>query len=169
MNKCIFSGFISSDIKSDNINLKNGEVMRKCSFNIACSRKSREKTADFPRVIALGRNAENIEKFFSRGQGIEVICHVQTGSYEGKNGRVYTTDLIVDEFEFAKSRKSDEESTPVNNSYGAENQSNDTHTGGATFGEMVANQNEPPKQQEEEFINIPENISDDELDDLPFL
>lgn len=109
MNKFIFSGFISSDIKGDDVKLKSGETMRKCSFNIACQRKTKDKSADFPRVTALGKNAENIEKFFSKGQGIEVSGHVQTGSFEGKNGKVYTTDFIIDEFEFAKTRKSDEQ------------------------------------------------------------
>lgn len=143
MNKLIFSGFISTDIKSETITLKSGETMKKCSFNIACQRKSKDKTADFPRVIALGKNAENIEKFFSRGQGIEVVGHVQTGSYEGKNGKVYTTDLIVDDFEFAKARKSDETASSNSN-----NSTND----------------DPPSSPDAGFVNVPDGIEED----LPF-
>ena len=156
MNKFIFSGYISSDIKGEDINLKSGDTMRKCSFNIACQRKSKDKSADFPRVTALGKNAVNIEKFFTRGQGIEVTGHVQTGSYEGKNGKVYTTDHIIDEFEFAKVRKSDEESTPVNEVSTTNEQPQDTHT----------ESSEPPSAPDDSFMNIP---GDDDMPDLPFL
>lgn len=150
MNKFIFSGFISSDIKSDDIKLKSGESMKKVSFNIACQRKTKDKSADFPRVTALGKNAENIEKFFTRGQGIEVTGHVQTGSYEGKNGKVYTTDHIIDEFEFAKVRKSDEESTPVSNTGYEASANDDTHT-------------EPQPAPDDGFMDIPEDLGE-----LPF-
>lgn len=163
MNKFIFSGFISSDIKSDDIKLKSGESMKKVSFNIACQRKTKDKSADFPRVTALGKNAENIERFFTRGQGIEVTGHVQTGSYEGKNGKVYTTDHIIDEFEFAKVRKSDEESTPVSGSYSSDNTNNDTHT------ESTENpqSNEQPSAPDDNFMNIPDDL-DSEIGELPF-
>lgn len=156
MNKCIFTGFISSEIKGEDITLKSGESMRKCGFNIGCSRKSRSKGADFPRVIALGKNAENIEKYFSKGQGIEVICHVQTNNYKNKEGKmVYITELIVDEFEFAKTRKSDEQA-----------QQND---GGLEVPQQEEQPSEvPPSQPAEEFMNIPENILDDDIADLPF-
>ena len=163
MNKFIFSGFISSDIKSDDINLKSGDTMRKCSFNIACQRKSKDKSADFPRVTALGKNAENIEKFFTRGQGIEVTGHVQTGSYEGKNGKVYTTDHIIDEFEFAKVRKSDEESTPVSGSYSTDTINNDTHTESTDSPQS----NEQPSAPDDSFMNIPDDL-DSEIGELPF-
>jgi len=153
MNKFIFSGFISTEIKIDDIKLKSGESMKKVSFNIACQRKSKDKSADFPRVTALGKNAENIEKFFTRGQGIEVTGHVQTGSYEGKNGKVYTTDHIIDEFEFAKVRKADEESTPVTTENTSSTQNN-THT-------------DPEETQgtDEGFMDIPDDVA---LSDLPF-
>lgn len=154
MNKFIFSGFISSDIKVDDIKLKSGESMKKASFNIACQRKSKDKSADFPRVTALGKNAENIEKFFTRGQGIEVTGHVQTGSYEGKNGKVYTTDHVIDEFEFAKVRKADEESTPVTHDNTIPTH-NDTHT----------NDPEVAQGTEEGFMSIPDDVA---LSDLPF-
>ena len=146
MNKFIFSGFISSDIKGDDVKLKSGETMRKCSFNIACQRKTKDKSADFPRVTALGKNAENIEKFFSKGQGIEVSGHVQTGSYEGKNGKVYTTDFMIDEFEFAKTRKSDEQNFEAP---GEQSQSES---------------NDGRPSAPDEFMDIPDGVDDE----LPF-
>lgn len=162
MNKGTLIGFISSDIKSENITLKNGETMKKIGFNIACQRKGKGAGADFPRLVAFGKTAEVIEQYMSKGRGCIIEFHVQTGSYTNKEGKkIYSTDLVCDSIEFPPVKKNEE----------SQDYSDNTHTsesGGATFGEMVANQNEPPKQQEEEFINIPENISDDELDDLPF-
>lgn len=147
MNKFIFSGFISTDIKGDDIKTKNGETMRKCSFNIACQRKTKDKSADFPRVTAIGKNAELIEQFFSKGRGIEVTGHVQTGSYEGKNGKVYTTDHIIDEFEFPKVTRAEEQIS--NNSDVAEN---------------VQETSNEPQPSPNNFVEVP----DDVLNDLPF-
>lgn len=146
MNKFIFSGFISSEIKGEDVKLKNGETMRKCGFNIACQRKSRDKGADFPRITVLGKTAETIEKYFSKGQGIEVSGHVQTGSYDGKNGKVYTTDFILDDFEFAKTRKSEEQLAAAP----AETKQSETSDGRPSA--------------PDEFMNIPA----DDMDNLPF-
>jgi single-strand DNA-binding protein len=121
MNNWTGSGFISRDIDVKDIQTKSGETMKMARFSIACQRKGKNAGADFVGCVAYGKNAETLEKYFSKGRGIEVRCHVQTGSYEGKNGKVYTTDLVVDEIEFPKVRKADEqnysepqESEPVN-------------------------------------------------------
>ena len=59
------------------------------------------KGADFPNCVAFGKNAENIEKFSGKGLRVQVTGHLQTGSYEDKDGKkVYTTDVIADRVEF---------------------------------------------------------------------
>ena len=83
---------------------QNGE-MAICRFRLAVARrfkKQGEPDADFLNMVAFGKNAENIQKYFSKGSLILAESHVQTGSYKNKDGRtVYTTDFIVDSWEFA--------------------------------------------------------------------
>jgi single-strand DNA-binding protein len=74
-------------------------------FNIAIDRgKNRDgekRGADFPRVKAFGKTAENIERFVSKGNMVGVHGRLETGSYKNKNGdMVYTTDVIADRVEF---------------------------------------------------------------------
>lgn len=163
MNKGTLIGFISSDIKSETINLKNGETMLKVGFNIACNRKTKDKTADFPRVIAFGKTAEVIEKYLGKGRGVIVQFHVQTSSYTNKEGKkIYQTDLVCDEVEFPPVRR-DEESTPVSESYSTDTINNDTHIESTDSPQS----NEQPSAPDDSFMNIPDDL-DSEIGELPF-
>ena len=154
MNKGVLGGFISSDIKESDVTLKDGSTMKKAKFSIACQRKGKDSGADFVYVTALGKNAENIIKFFHNGRGITVDYHIQTGRYTNKDGKtVYTEDKIVDNFEFPYLRKADEESAPVSKTNYSGSDSNSTQT-----------ENNPPAASD--FVNVPEDI--DLNDDLPF-
>ena len=59
-----------------------------------------KKRVDYPNIIVFGKTAENCEKYLHKGSKCAVRGKIQTGSYEGKNGTVYTTDVIADEVEF---------------------------------------------------------------------
>lgn len=76
-------------------------------FTVAVDRrfkKDGEATADFISCVAFGKTAEFIERFFSKGRRIGLVGHIQTGSYDNKDGqKVYTTDVYVDECEFVDS------------------------------------------------------------------
>lgn len=78
--------------------------MAVATFSIAIDRpvkQGQEKKADFPRVTAFGRQAENCEKFLAKGRLVGVQGRIQTGSYTNKDGRtVYTTDVVADRVEF---------------------------------------------------------------------
>ena len=66
-----------------------------------------EQTADFINCVAFGRAGEFAEKYFRKGIKIAVTGRIQTGSYTNKDGvRVYTTDIVVEEQEFAESKNS---------------------------------------------------------------
>lgn len=68
-------------------------------------REGAERQSDFPSVVAFGRQAETIEKFFRKGSRIGITGRLQTGSYADKDGRaVFTTDVIVNGFDFCESR-----------------------------------------------------------------
>lgn len=78
--------------------------MAVAQFTVAVNRpkdKDGKSVADFPRCIAFGKTAENLEKFTSKGRLIAVQGRIQTGSYKNKNGdTIYTTDVIADRVEF---------------------------------------------------------------------
>lgn len=78
--------------------------MAVAQFTVAVNRpkdKDGKSVADFPRCIAFGKTAENLEKFTSKGRLIAVQGRIQTGSYKNKAGEtVYTTDVIADRVEF---------------------------------------------------------------------
>lgn len=78
-------------------------------------RKNNEPTADFIGCVALGKNGEFAEKYLHKGIKIAVTGRIQTGSYTNRDGqRVYTTDILIEEQEFAESKKnqSEEQSQP---------------------------------------------------------
>lgn len=91
--------------------------MANARFVVAVNRKlSKEKrqeaenngypTADFISCVAWGKTAENIDNYFKKGQRIAVSGHIQTGSYEKDGQRIYTTDVVVDSFDFVESNSS---------------------------------------------------------------
>lgn len=64
-----------------------------------------EQSADFISCVAFGRSGEFAEKYLHQGTKIVVTGRIQTGSYTNKDGqRVYTTDVVVEEQEFAESK-----------------------------------------------------------------
>ena len=64
-----------------------------------------EQSADFIGCVAFGRNAEFAEKYLRQGTKIVLTGRIQTGSYTNRDGqKVYTTDIVVEEQEFAESK-----------------------------------------------------------------
>lgn len=70
------------------------------------ARKDGEREADFISCVAWRKTAENIAKYFKKGQLIGVDGRIQTRSYDDKNGqRVYVTEVVVDNFAFLSSKQ----------------------------------------------------------------
>lgn len=64
-----------------------------------------EQNVDFIGCVAFGRNAEFAEKYLRQGTKIVLTGRIQTGSYTNRDGqKVYTTDIVVEEQEFAESK-----------------------------------------------------------------
>ena len=64
-----------------------------------------EQTADFISCVAFGKAAEFTEKYLKKGTKIAVTGRIQTGSYTNRDGqKVYTTDVVIEEQEFAESK-----------------------------------------------------------------
>ena len=71
-----------------------------------------EQSADFISCVAFGRAGEFAEKYLHQGTKIVVTGRIQTGSYTNKDGqRVYTTDVVVEEQEFAESKNASSANT----------------------------------------------------------
>lgn len=110
MNKVILMGRLTRD---PDIRYSQGErSMAIARFTLAVDRRRRsgdnngnEQTADFISCVAFDRQAEFAEKYLRQGTKMVVIGRIQTGSYTNKDGqKVYTTEVVVDELEFAESK-----------------------------------------------------------------
>ena len=110
MNRVILMGRLTRDPE---VRYSNGErQMAIARYTLAVDRRGRraadgnEQTADFIQCVAFDRAAEFAEKYFHQGQRVLVSGRIQTGSYTNKDGqKVYTTDVIVDDQEFADSKQ----------------------------------------------------------------
>ena len=70
-------------------------------------RDGEERGADFINLVAFGNRAETMKKYLTKGSQIAVDGRIQTGSYDGADGKkVYTTDVIVENFQFLDSKGS---------------------------------------------------------------
>jgi len=112
MNNCTFIGTMVRDpeLRTGNTNV--------CNFTLAVNRtfkKEGQPDADFPRFVSFAKTADAINQYFKKGDEIAIVGHLQTGSYDGKNGKVYTTDIIVDKFSFTRGKKSDGNQAPQQN------------------------------------------------------
>ncbi len=145
MNKVILMGRLTRDPE---VRYSQGaEPLAIARYTLAVDRRGRrdaggnDQTADFIPCVAFGRAGEFAEKYLRQGTKMVVTGRIQTGSYTNKDGnRVYTTEVIVEEQEFAESKASSD-----NSSYAAERPA-------------------PQSASADGFMSIPEGIEND----LPF-
>lgn len=136
MNKVILMGRLTRDPE---VRYTQGDnAMAIARYSLAVDRRFKrdgEPDADFINCVAFGKAGEFAEKYLKKGTKIAVVGRIQTGSYTNKDGqKVYTTDVVVEEQEFAESK---------NNGSSDNNQS-------------------APANKNTEFMNIPDGI-DEEL------
>ena len=145
MNKVILVGRLTRDPEvrySQNVE----NAMAIARFSLAVDRRQRrdaqtEQTADFINCVAFGKSGEFVEKYFRKGMKAVIEGRIQTGSYTNKDGqKVYTTDVVVEQIEFAESKNSG-------------NTSNNAAEGG-----------QPMPLPEDGFMSIPDGIDEE----LPF-
>lgn len=101
MNRTISIGNMTDEAKITETST--GKKMAR--FTLALNRMN--EGADFPNFVAWEKKAEFIEKYCHKGTKLAIEGHIQTGSYEGKNGKVYTTDIVCDQIEFCEKKKKD--------------------------------------------------------------
>ena len=105
MNKVILMGRLTRDPEVRYGAGENSTAVAR--YTIAVERRFKrdgEQSADFIGCVAFGRNAEFAEKYLRQGTKIVLTGRIQTGSYTNRDGqKVYTTDIVVEEQEFAES------------------------------------------------------------------
>ena len=106
MNKVILMGRLTRDPE---VRYSAGEnSLAIARYTLAVDRRFKrdgEATADFISCVVFGKQAEFAEKYFRQGIRIVVSGRLQTGSYTNRDGvKVYTTEVVVEEQEFAESK-----------------------------------------------------------------
>ncbi len=147
MNKVILMGRLTRDPE---VRYSQGEnAMAIARYTLAVDRRqsrnsqNNDQTADFIQCVAFGRSGEFAEKYFRKGIKVLVTGRIQTGSYTNKDGqRVYTTDVVVEEQEFAESKSASQQ-----------------NGGGAAPADRPS-----PDDAGDGFMNIPDGIDEE----LPF-
>ena len=155
MNKVILMGRLTRD---PDVRYTQGErQMAIARYTLAVDRRgsqqNSEQTADFIQCVAFDQSAEFAEKYFHQGTKILVTGRIQTGSYTNKDGqKVYTTDVIVEDQEFAESKNAGGQAAAGPGNAPA-------NTGNAFAGSFHAN----AQPDEGGFMAIPDNVEDDGL------
>lgn len=146
MNKVVLMGRLTRDPE---VRYTQGDSsLAIARYTLAVDRRFRrdgdEQTADFINCVSFGKAAEFAEKYFHKGIKIAVSGRIQTGSYTNKDGvKVYTTEVVVEEQEFAESK----------NAQGGGQGSGFGYSGGPA-----------PSGASDGFINVPEGIDSE----IPF-
>ena len=145
MNKVILMGRLTRDPE---VRYSQGEQATAIArYTLAVDRRFKrdgdQQTADFIPCVAFGKAGEFAERYFRKGTKVLVTGRIQTGSYTNKDGqKVYTTDVIVEEQEFAESK----------------------NAGGDNSGFAPADRPSPSSAAGDGFMNIPDGIDEE----LPF-
>ncbi len=146
MNKVVLMGRL---VRDPDIRYSNGKnEMAIARFTLAVDRRFKrdgEQNADFINCISFGKSAEFAEKYLKKGIKLVVTGRIQTGSHTNRDGnKVYTTDVVVEEQEFAESKKVSE-----------------ANSGSGQNSRQSAGYPEPGSNG---FMNIPDGIDEE----LPF-
>ena len=153
MNKVILMGRLTRDPE---VRYSAGEnALAIARYTLAVDRRFRrdgEATADFISCVVFGRGAEFAEKYFHQGIRIVVSGRIQTGSYTNRDGqKVYTTDVVAEEVEFAESKAT---SDALRNNSGM----------GGGYQPQAPSAPSPSGAAGDGFMNIPDGIDEE----LPF-
>lgn len=119
MNKVILMGRLTRDPE---VRYSQGEQATAVTrYTLAVDRRGRsqENSADYIQCVAFGKAAEFAERYLHKGTKIVLTGRIQTGSYTNKDGqRVYTTDIVAEDQEFAESKNAESSNAESSNAGG---------------------------------------------------
>ena len=127
LNKVILMGRLT---KNPEVRYSQGEKATcVAKYTLAVNRRFHregEQDADFINCVAFGKQGEFAEKYLKQGTKIVISGRIQTGSYTNRDGvKVYTTDVVIEEQEFAESKKAAETSSTPQNTQGVKSNPED--------------------------------------------
>ena len=162
MNKVFLVGRLTRD-PDLRYGASNNAVMRtSLAVDRNFTNQNGEREADFINIVAFGNRAETMKKYLTKGSQIAVSGRIQTGSYDGQDGkRVYTTDVVIDEFQFLDSRGSRTEGNN-NDTTSSSNSSNLT-----PYDFSYTTNNDNSSDESDPFKDFGDKIEIDDSD-LPF-
>lgn len=119
MNKVILMGRLTRDPEVRYTQGEHSTAVARYTLAVDRKVKSNNETADFINCICFSKMAEVAEKYLRKGTKITISGRIQTGSYVNKEGsKVYTTDVVVEEQEFAESKGASNNNASSNNTTG---------------------------------------------------
>ena len=159
MNRVVLMGRLTKD--PDVRQSQGAEPVTIARYTLAVDRRMKrqdgQQAADFISCVAFGKAGEFAEKYLHKGTKICVSGRIQTGSYTRQDGtKVYTTDVVVEDQEFAESRNAQTSGPDYSGYAGADN----GNTPAAAHGNDAA----PASSAIDGFMNIPDGIDEE----LPF-
>lgn len=107
MNKVILMGRLTANPEVRYSQGENATAVARYTLAVErrYKRPGEEQTADFIRCVAFGKNGEFAEKYLVKGIKMVVVGRIQTGSFTNQDGqKVFTTDVVVEEQQFAESK-----------------------------------------------------------------
>lgn len=111
MNKIILTGRLTRDVEVRYMQNESSTAVAR--YSLAVPRKFKQDNqpdCDFINCVAFGKSAEFADRYFRKGTKIAVTGRIQTGSYTNRDGvKVYTTDVVVEEQEFAENKSASQE------------------------------------------------------------
>ena len=103
INKVVLLGRLTKDPE---LRYAAGSGTAVCRFTVAINRQFKKDETDFINCVAFGKTGETITQYLTKGRQIAVTGSIRTDSYDAKDGtKRYTTDVIVETFEFVESKK----------------------------------------------------------------
>ncbi|MGG7143571.1 single-stranded DNA-binding protein [Clostridium nigeriense] len=118
MNKVILIGRLTKD---PDLNFAAGTGTAVCRFSLAVTRPFKKDETDFINCIAFGKTGETIAQYLTKGRQVAIAGRIQTGSYDAKDGtKRYTTDVVVESFEFIGNSNGNNSQGEASNNMGFE-------------------------------------------------
>ncbi|WP_194192624.1 single-stranded DNA-binding protein [Clostridium chrysemydis] len=117
MNKVILIGRLTKDPE---LRFAAGTGNAVTRFSVAVTRQFKRDEADFINCVAFSKQAETIAQYLTKGSQIAITGNIRTGSYDAQDGsKRYTTDVVVENFEFVGGKGSNTSSS--NNDFSGNN------------------------------------------------
>ena len=110
MNLAVEVGRLTKDITVKYVGADNKPV---CKFVLAVPRYDKEKS-DFISCVAWGKTAETMGKYLKKGDKIIARGRIETDFYEKEGSKIYTTELVVENFEFGEKKREEKTEDPGN-------------------------------------------------------